>query len=142
MRRVSKRENGLRSGPTGCLGGGPVDFKRRTSGRGSAVGVLICVTKFGSDWELKVGFESAPNADDTAQSSQEGQYFSGVCLSLLPDFTSAGVWQGGAEASAICTKSFDMSTWPATQHAITGVAIIMKAANKQMTVEMTLILAS
>lgn len=89
MRRVSKRENGLSSGPTGCLGGGPVDFKRRISGRGSAVGVLISVTKLGSDWELKVGFESASNADDTAQSSQEGQYFSGVCLSDSPNLTSA-----------------------------------------------------
>jgi len=29
-----------------------------------------------------------------------------------------------------------------TQHAMTGVAIMMKAANKQRTVEMTLILAS
>ena len=114
---------------------------RRTSGRGSAAGVLISVTKVRSDFALVTGSLSAIKAEDTAQSSQEGQYFSGICMSLSPDLTSAGVWQGGAAASAICTESADISTCPVTQHAMTGVAIIMKAANKQMTVEMTLILA-
>ena len=116
--------------------------KRRTSGRGSAAGVFRSVTNVRSVFAWVTGSLSAIKADDKAQSSQEGQYFSGVCVSLSPDLTSAGVWQGGAEASAICTESADMSTCPVTQHAMTGVASIMKAANKQMTVEMTLMLAS
>lgn len=75
--------------------------KRRTSGRGSAVGVLISVTKVRSDCAWVTGSLSAIKAEDTAQSSQDEQYFSGVCVSLLPDLTSAGVWQGGAKASVI-----------------------------------------
>jgi hypothetical protein len=116
--------------------------KRRTSGRGGAAGVFRSVTNVRSVFAWVTGSLSAIKTEDTAQSSQEGQYFSGVCVSLSPDLASAGVWQGGAEASAICTESADMSTCPVTQHAMTGVAIIMKAANKQMTVEMTLMLAS
>jgi len=84
--------------------------RRRTSGRGSVAGVLISVTNVRSVFAWVTGSLSAIKADDTAQSSQEGQYFSGVCVSLLSDLTSAGVWQGGAEASAIFTESADMST--------------------------------
>lgn len=115
--------------------------KRRTSGRGNVAGVLISITNVRSAFALVTGSLSAIKAEDTAQSSQDEQYFSGVCVSLLPDSTSAGVWQGGAEASAICTNSADTSTWPVTQHANTGEAIIIMAANRQTTVEMTFILA-
>ena len=88
---MSKRENGLSNGPRGCLRGGPVVLKRRTSGRGRTVGLLISVTKVRSDCVFVTESVSAVKADDTAQSSQEEQYFSGVCVSLSPDLASAVV---------------------------------------------------
>ena len=107
---MSKRENGLSNGPKGCLGGGPVVLKRRTSGRGRAVGLLTSVMSFRSDCVWVTGSVSAIKADDTAQSSQDEQYFSGVCVSLSPDLTSAGVWQGGVTVSDTRTESIDIST--------------------------------
>lgn len=86
---MSKRENGLSNGPSGCLGGGPVVLKRRTSGRGRTVGLFISVTKVRSDCVFVIGSVSAVKADDTAQSSQEEHCFSGVCVSLSPDLASA-----------------------------------------------------
>ena len=65
--------------------------RRRTSGRGSAAGVLISVTKVRSDFAWVTGSLSAIKAEDTAQSSQEEQYFSGVCVSLPPDLISGAV---------------------------------------------------
>ena len=107
---MSKRESGLSNGPRGCHGGGPVFLKRRISGRGRVVGLLISATKLWSDCVLVAGSVSAVKVEDTAQSSQEEQYFSGVCVSLSPDFTSDVVWQGGAEASAAFTEVIDKST--------------------------------
>ena len=84
--------------------------KRRTSGRGSVAGVFISVTNVSSAFAWVTGSLSAIKAEDTAQSSQEEQYFSGVCVSLLPDLTSAGVWQGGDTVSDTCTESIVIST--------------------------------
>ncbi len=73
--------------------------KRRTSGLGSVIGTLISGTNVRSDFALVTGALSAIKAEDTTHSSQDEQYFLGACVSLLPELTSAGVWQGGAEAS-------------------------------------------
>jgi len=83
---------------------------RRTSGRGRTVGLLISVMKVSSDCALVAGSLSAMKAEETAQSSQDEQYFSGVCVSLLPDLISAGLWQGAALASVIFTELTDIST--------------------------------
>ena len=91
MSWVSKRESGFSSIHKGCLGGGPVVLKRRTSGRGRALELLSSVTKVRSDCVLLTGSVSAVKADDIAQSSHEEQYFSGDCGSLSPSLTSAVV---------------------------------------------------
>lgn len=88
---MSKRKNGLSKGPLNCLGGGPVVLRRRTSGRGRAAASIIRVTKVRSDCTFVTGSVSAVKDDDTAQSSQDEQYFSGVCVSSSPDSTLFGV---------------------------------------------------
>jgi hypothetical protein len=87
----SKRKSGVRCDRRGTLTGGPVDLNRRSSGRVWVEDALAIVTTLGSDWVLASGLASTSNAIDTAQSSQDEQYFSGVCVSLWLDLTSTVV---------------------------------------------------
>ena len=85
MRSVSKRASGLSvKREVGSIGG-PVIRKRRISGRGNECGVFTNATRLVSECVFVMGSVSTVKAEDTAQSSQDVQYFSGVCVSVSLD---------------------------------------------------------
>jgi len=85
MRSVSKRASGLSVKREAGSIGGPVMRKRRISGRGNACGAFTNATRLVSECVLVMGSVSTVNVEDTAQSSQDVQYFSGVCVSASLD---------------------------------------------------------
>lgn len=104
MRSVSKRAIGLSVKREAGSIGGPVIRKRRISGRGNACGAFIRAIWAASECVLVMGSVSTVNVEDTAQSSQDVQYFSGVCVTASLDSVFSTVWQGGAAASVIWTE--------------------------------------